>query len=275
LNVHALKTVERKILVDVVVPSYRLNLGLLEKICSLHVPERWRTQFIIIVDNPGLLLQKVQEIAGEVCPEDVNQCLMLASSQLEKYLSEKSISSAYGGNNVRVRTNKTNSGASASRNRGLDESAAEYVLFLDDDVIPEVTLLDEYDKYLGSLEMPEDEKLLLGMVGLVKFPRHPNLQLMHAAVLMSYLTFMFEIASNPIYQHPAWGVTANLLVKRVPGLRFDTAYAKTGGGEDVDFCLRLLQGGYLKAAPNAVVHHPFWDGSTIQLFSHFFSLGCG
>lgn len=275
LNAHALKIVERTILVDVVVPSYRLNLGLLEKLCSLHVPERWRTQFIIIVDNPDLLLQKVQEITGEVYPEDVNQCLVLASSLLEKYLSEKSISSVYGGNNVRVRTNKTNSGASASRNRGLDESAAEYVLFLDDDVIPEVTLLDEYDKYLRSFETPQDKKLLLGMVGLVKFPRHPNLQLMHAAVLMSYLTFMFEIASNPMYQHPAWGVTANLLVKRVPGLRFDTAYAKTGGGEDVDFCLRLGEGGYLKAAPNAVVHHPFWDGSMIHLFSHFFHWAVG
>jgi glycosyltransferase involved in cell wall biosynthesis len=275
LNFHSLKAVEPKIFVDVVVPSYRLNLGLLEKICSLHVPERWRTQFIIIVDNPGLLLHRVQEIGGETPLSDLDLSLMHASIQLEKYLSEKSISSEYSGNNVRVRTNRTNSGASASRNRGLDESAAEYVLFLDDDIIPEVTLLEEYDKYLGSLETREDEKLVLGMVGLVKFPRHPNLQLKHAAVLMSYLTFMFEIASNPTYQHPAWGVTANLLVKRPPGLRFDTAYAKTGGGEDVDFCLRLLQGGYLKAAPNAVVHHPFWDGSTIQLFSHFFHWAVG
>lgn len=60
-----------------------------------------------------------------------------------------------------------------------------------------------------------------------------------------------------MYQSPAWGVTANILVKRLPGLRFDTTYAKAGGGEDVDFCLRILEtgGGRLMAAPAAMVTH--------------------
>jgi len=270
---HSPKGARPKLLVDVVVPSYRLDLEFLERICSLHVPENWRTTFIIIVDNPVLLVKKIEGIRGMIKSTYDHQTLTLASCQLEKFLSEKSISSTYSGNNIRVRANLKNAGASASRNRGLDESAAEYVLFLDDDVIPESTLLEEYNKYL-CMNAVDEETLLMGLVGMVKFPRHPNLPLKHAAVLMSYLTFMFEISSKAVNQHLAWGVTANLLVKRVPGLRFDTVYAKSGGGEDVDFCLRMM-GGHLKAAPNAIVHHPFWDGSLLHLFSHFFHWAVG
>ena len=45
---------------------------------------------------------------------------------------------------------------------------------------------------------------------------------------MSYLTFAFEVASFDGYAHPAWGVTANLMVRRVNELRFDLRYAKHG-----------------------------------------------
>ena len=141
-------------------------------------------------------------------------------SVLEEYLSSK------GGNDVRVRCNKTNLGASASRNRGLDESSANFVLNLDDDLIPNTDLLFRYGCKLRTIESD-----VCGLVGLVKFPRAQDLHLKHAAVLMSYLTFMFEIAetSKDLYGGgPAWGVTANILFKRTP-VRFDKVYAKTGG----------------------------------------------
>ena len=35
-----------------------------------------------------------------------------------------------------------------------------------------------------------------------------------------------------------WGVTANLLLRRLPGIKFGDSFPKTGGGEDVDICLR-------------------------------------
>jgi hypothetical protein len=66
-------------------------------------------------------------------------------------------------------------------------------------------------------------------------------------------------------------------VKRIR-VRFDTAKAKTGGGEDVDFCLRLTQetSGYLVACPaSAVVHHPFWQGSPLAHSNHFFDWTTG
>jgi glycosyltransferase involved in cell wall biosynthesis len=250
-----------KALLDVVVPTYRLNQTALKKICSLQVPDGMITTFIIIVDNPELLLKEWSTI-----PE--------AISNLERNLATKT------SNDVRVRCNAKNVGASASRNRGIEESSAEYILFLDDDVKPEDNLLEQYHDYLTDLLLTRDftEHDLVGLVGLVQFPRSPNLPLKHAAVLMSYLIFMFEIATKQqgMYREPAWGVTANLLVKRIPGLRFDTDYAKTGGGEDVDFCLRLGEnGGRLIAAPKAKVTHDFWDGSILDLSSHFFNWAIG
>jgi hypothetical protein len=86
---------------------------------------------------------------------------------------------------------------------------------------------------------------------------------------------MFEIADNPKYMQPAWGITANILVKRT-SVCFDTAYAKTGGGEDVDFCWRLVEdGGKLRACPSAVVCHPFWPGSSLALSGHFCNWATG
>jgi hypothetical protein len=111
---------------------------------------------------------------------------------------------------------------------------------------------------------------------MVQFPRRSDLPILHVAVLMSYLTFMFEIADNKLYDSPAWGVTANLLVKRSK-IRFDTVYAKTGGGEDVDFCLRLDQetGGRLLSASQAQVTHEYWHGGLNVILSHFFQWAIG
>jgi glycosyltransferase involved in cell wall biosynthesis len=258
------------VVLDIVVPSYRIDLEYLTRICSIPVPHYFRTCFIIIVDNPDLLVVRasgVEEKENSPCAKKIDQ----ASRWLEHHLVSSSKSANYCGNNVRVRCNPSNLGASASRNRGLDESAAEYILFLDDDVVPDTAILEKYGEKLQ--ELPDD---VCGLVGLVQFPRSRDLSLKHAAVLMSYLTFMFEIASNPMYIKPAWGVTANILFRRSP-IRFDTDYAKTGGGEDVDFCLRCCQesGGSLLAAPHAVVHHPFWKGSVLSLSNHFFNWANG
>jgi glycosyltransferase involved in cell wall biosynthesis len=247
------------LLLDVIVPSYRVELDYLQSICSLKVPENFRTLFIIIVDNPKALLRWAVVIvqqntsSGNLTPCPGGECTTL--DQGERILEENLSKS--GGNHVRVRCNKTNLGASASRNRGLDESAAEFVLHLDDDLTPNSDLLEQYGCKLKAID-----ETVVGLVGLVRFPRSPTLPLSHAAILMSYLTFMFEIAENgsTLYDSPAWGVTANILFRRTT-VRFDLAYAKTGGGEDVDYSLRvskMTHGGKLLAVPEACVIHPFW-----------------
>jgi glycosyltransferase involved in cell wall biosynthesis len=258
------KTIPVNLLVDVVVPTYRVKLEYLEGICSLAIHAEMGTTFIIVVDNPNALSRTAKSLSSDPRCESLD----FASQILEKHLTRKS------NNNIRVRCNKVNKGASFSRNRGIDESSAEYILFLDDDVRPEANLMDVYGK---ALKKYDSDRTVQGIVGMVEFPRRPDLPLKHAAVLMSYLTFMFEISSNPAYSEPAWGVTANLLVRRT-SIRFDLDYAKTGGGEDVDFCLRLLQpvdSNRLVACQDAVVHHEFWEGSMLDLATHFFSWAIG
>lgn len=256
------------LVLDVIVPSYRVRLEYLEPICSLVVPDCLSVQFIIIIDNVTKLLEVAAAIKGTV-----DQQSPLSMHQAERILENHLRHCA--NHQVRVRCNEVNLGASGSRNRGLDESAAEYILNLDDDLVPNEDLLEQYGKQLLYYQ---SDPTVVGFIGLVRFPRSPQLPLKHAAVLMSYLTFMFEIAERQdMYQHPAWGVTANILFRRTC-LRFDEAFAKTGGGEDVDFCLRVTGQGTknkLVTVPEACVVHPFWEGSTWDLGSHFFNWAFG
>ena len=253
--------------IDIGIPTYRVDVEFLERLCKLSVPSNWRSTFIVIVDNPTTLL------SWSMCHQQ-GLTLNQAAALLEEHLKRASS----GQNNIRVRVNTVNSGASASRNRAILESSAEYILFLDDDVIPAVDLLSQYDSALTQCLKEDISSNILGLIGMVRFPRSPTLPILHAGVLMSYLTFMFEIADNPSYQHPAWGVTANIMVKRRSTLLFDTDYAKTGGGEDVDFCLKLgrhVPEGRFHAAPYAVVEHPFWKGNFWHLAHHFFNWAIG
>ncbi len=256
-----------KTILDVIIPSYRVNIEYLERICSLKVPSYMRTTFIVIVDNPEYLVELTMAKLSDKSSIKRSEAELL----LEDYLCSKSNHI----NNIRVRCNEDNIGASASRNRGIDESSAEYLLFLDDDVIPDENILEEYGSALKKYSTGEES--LLGLVGIVEFPRTTNLPILHGGILMSYLTFMFEISKNPSYEKPSWGVTANILYKKFPGMFFDTSYAKTGGGEDVDFALRLFQehGVKLRSCPSAKVHHPFWNGGFHSLCAHFFCWAIG
>jgi hypothetical protein len=84
------------------------------------------------------------------------------------------------------------------------------------------------------------------------------------------MTFFFSIAARE--PNPPWGVTANLCV---PGrsnntVWFSGAYPKTGGGEDVEFCLRLKalaadKDAAIVAVPEARALHPFWGGVLRQV----------
>ena len=147
--------------------NYRVELESLVGICTIDVPECWQTSIIIIVDNPERLCDRMG------CGDP-----MEAARALETYLSKQSA------NNVFVRCNLTNMGASASRNRGIEESAAEFILFLDDDV----TLEPGSRPLYAYEEAIQAHPGAVGFAGMVLFPRRFPLSVAHGAVIMSYLT---------------------------------------------------------------------------------------
>jgi hypothetical protein len=66
-----------------------------------------------------------------------------------------------------------------------------------------------------------------------------------------------------------WGITANIFVRR-GNTRFDLAYSKTGGGEDIDYCLQLTNFKPMRCVPNASILHPWWNGGNRD-YNHFYN----
>jgi len=217
-------SVQRKMALDVIIPSYRVDMSFLEPILQLQPSPTCTVMWIIIVDNP--------RAAG--------------ISALQSQHGHRA--------DVRIRVNHTSAGASASRNRGLDESAGEWAHFLDDDVRPAPDLLVQAEKVVRAY--PD----AAGFVGNSTFPRATGI--FTSAVHLAGVTYFWDIASKMDEDIP-WGVTANLIARRnvADGVRFDLRFPKTGGGEDIDFCRRKrsrAKEGF-RAAPDVRVTHPYWN----------------
>ncbi|KAI0067649.1 glycosyltransferase family 2 protein [Artomyces pyxidatus] len=219
---------KRELTLDVIIPCYRVDLRYLDPILSLVPSKTCSVMFIVIVDDPS--------------SHSITELQHRYGARVE----------------VRIRVNSENLGASASRNRGLSESAAEWAYFLDDDVSPQPDLLVEAERAIRS--HPE----AAGFVGNALFP--PATNVFTSAVHLAGVTYFWDIAAKISHDVP-WGVTANLIARRnIPdGVRFDLQFPKTGGGEDIDFCRRKREyalqngGGTFVAAPRAVVTHPWWN----------------
>lgn len=230
---------------DVIVPTFRANLDYLERILSLKVPDNCTTQFTIIFDNP-------------------------ANDNIKNYLEAKHATNPF----IRIRGNANNIGASESRNKGILESCAEWILFLDDDVIPDETILYAYCSKI--LEHPWAS----GFIGPTYLPIAKNSR--QAAVVLAQLTYFWDIATKfPEETNLPWGVTANLCSRRTR-VRFRCLFPKTGGGEDIDICIQTriycemnnsLHEGFV-AAPAAIAVHLWWNNGS-PAYSRFFGWSYG
>lgn len=257
--------IQRKIMLDVVVPTYRCTESILAGIVSLQVPHYCETTFIIIVDNP----------AHELAKQDGG----LLTSKLLPSLTTPGKEFWY---RLKVRVQPCNSGAPAARNRGLRESSADCVLFLDDDVVPNRDVLMRYCEAIQQHSRTSTSagcKAVVGFIGRTVFPDQPKLQYCNA-VNLSIVNYFYDIAAR--MEEPPWGVTANLLVRRDGETFFDTDFVKTGGGEDIDYCIKLrknwqarhCRGGdaVFKSAPQVIVTHPWWDNAS-RSYSQFYRWG--
>jgi len=227
------------VVLDVVVPSYRTNNeDFLERIVRLRSSVQAYVKFWIVVDNPlDSHLKGVQALAQRLNQEQLQQ------------------SSNYFINVIHYSDNR---GASYARNTGYNYSTADWILFLDDDIIPDENLLDAY---IGALRRYPDGKVFVGCTDL---PKAHNLwtQMLRTC----NVGYFYSIAEKMV--HPPWGVTANLLVRGSrynPTIQFKDIYPKTGGGEDIDLVYQFKSYYPMSglrttiAVPEAKVQHPWWN----------------
>ncbi|KAG1790699.1 NAD-dependent epimerase/dehydratase [Suillus plorans] len=237
----------RKMTLDIIIPSYRVLLPFLNVILALKESPTCETMFIIIIDNPHS--PKITELEA-------------------KYAHRP---------DIRIRINESNLGASASRNRGMKESAADWILFLDDDVIPQDDILIEAEKAIRA------NPQAAGFIGNTYFPVASTV--FTNAAHIAGVTYFWDIAAKMPENESdmPWGVTANLIARRVQdGVEFDLQFPKTGGGEDIDFCRKkrdfsVAHGGEgFYPAPRVIATHPWWnDGQRSYWRFYMWSKGDG
>jgi nucleoside-diphosphate-sugar epimerase/glycosyltransferase involved in cell wall biosynthesis len=240
---------EKKLTLDVLIPSYRVQIPLLDSMLQLEPTKTCSVMKIIIIDNPKSPYIPALEAKYAHRPD------------------------------IRIRVNHANVGASASRNRGMEESAADWVYFLDDDVVPSPNLLEEAEKVIRN------HPNAAGFVGTTFFP--PATSIFTAAIHLSGMTYFWDIAKDKLSEEGKrdvpWGVTANLITRRVKdGIDFDLSFPKTGGGEDIDFCRRkrtyFLKNGKeaFRVAENCIATHPWWmEGNRSYQRFHMWAFGDG
>jgi hypothetical protein len=144
-------------------------------------------------------------------------------------------------------------------------------------VEPQRDLLLEYAQYIRA------HPRATGFVGLSRLPTPTTAR--QAGIHMAGVSYFWDIATKePGASELPWGVTANLCIRRPPAsaVSFGAGFPKSGGGEDIDYCLRLRahvaatlptsEG--LVAAPRAVVTHPYWNEGRPHL-SHFYGWAHG
>jgi GT2 family glycosyltransferase len=208
---------------DVLVPSFRLDTGPLLAILDLSVPSRTRVRWIIVADDPKAEIPAAVKARVDGRPDS-----------------------------VRILRNATNMGAAASRNVALGASDADWVLFIDDDVTPTSLLLHSYAAAV------ESNPGAPGFFGPTRFA--PGSTTYQRGVEVCGCLTHFQVASY-LPSRP-WAPTSNVMVRGdlARAVRFRTIFPKGGGGEDIDYLLRITErvGCPLLAIPDALVDHPWW-----------------
>ena len=232
-------TAPEKMLIDVVIPSFRVTREYIEGILKINVPSDCVTKFIIVIDNTNADAE------------------WLMSRQMEE------------AGNLTVVRNAKNVGASISRNNGIKASSADWIVFIDDDVKPTADILKEYATAIKNNGADYD-----GFAGPTVLPidyRHIS-----TAILLSGVSFFWTYPSKA--PTTPWVVTANSCFRNFAKTNdenhlFDTDFIKTGGGEDIDYCLNLEKP-TLKCVPRAIANHPWWNDGKRD-YMHFFRWAVG
>lgn len=222
--------------VDVVVPTFRLPERVLQSITSLRTTTRTIVRFWIIVDNPKEHLKVLALMA-----------LLDGVHQNGNYI-------------VTIVNHPENLGAARARNTGLSWSDADWIIMLDDDVDPHPRLLDAY---IAAIIRNPDARILTGVIN---FPKPQMIS--HHALVASGLLYFFSASQN--IPHMPWPITANTCVRACDNKNFLFLdyFPKGGGGEDIDFGLRIKGNdpASIVSVGEAQVSHP-WFGHSFKAIS--------
>lgn len=216
--------------IDVVIPSVRSDAEALLAGMPLDVPDGVEVSYWIVSDRPCLKPRTL----------DHNGC------------------------RVTLVVNEGRLGAPMSRNVGIELGSADYVLFLDDDVLAPRDLLRRY------MDAARAHPGAAGYAGPTVFPAPVNR--FTRGVLASSMTTMFRLPAER--EWVMWATTSNLMIPRraMGRARFRDIFPAHGGGEDIDFCLQV--GGRLKTVPMAAVRHGWWGGGR-RSYRRFFRWAFG
>ena len=139
-----------------------------------------------------------------------------------------------------------------SRNVGLENCKAEWILFLDDDVKPHPKLLINYCEAISA------NPNIVGFFGETLFPP-PTTAFTKGVIACDILTFFFLAG---YYDQLKWAPTANVIIARnaIGNTLFKPEFPKSGGGEDIEFFLSIFKktGKELQCLKNAPVYHDWW-----------------
>jgi hypothetical protein len=218
------------VVLDVAIATYRVDLQALAHLLSTWVPAHTDTRFVVVIDDPT-----------KACAIAALRQWVAARGNPERY---------------RVLVNNQNLGASPTRNRGILEAWGDWVLMLDDDVAPHPGFLQAYS---DGIRAYPDAGALVGCTSLAS--ADPTNAFAVATTLLRVTEF-WEIARE--LERPAWGVTANIALRRIRGQLFRETLT---AGEEIDYCLRLRKehGLGVVAVPKAVADHPWWDDGARHL----------
>ncbi|MGV9173919.1 MAG: glycosyltransferase family 2 protein [Promethearchaeia archaeon] len=249
--------------ISIIIPTTRPENNTLESFFQFRVPDGFILEYLFIIDDPKVDLSHLRMLAREYSHLDIT-----------------------------ILRNHKNLGTSASRNKGINESTGVYILTLDDDCVAEPDLIEQY------IHAMKKHPRYPGYIGLTSAPE-PKTSF-EKAINLSDMRHFFEIANHKDTFY--WGITANLFIKRaaIDGIQFSSAHPKKGGGEDIAFCLKVLD--YcnnsnksakteslpsepkqtksisnhtkFKCVPSAKVVHPYWE-ENVNGYLRFFRWGYG
>lgn len=235
-----LETSPRVITIDIAIPMYRISTDFIEHVLSIPYDK------------------STTDVRVSVCIDKGREHILHREwEQLRQLELEET--------RLRIRVNEVNIGASATRTRLLNDNHSEYMLFLDDDVIPDKEIVNAYVKTIR--EHPKAN----GFVGMSRLPYDDRLWTDAIHLNSTFFWHISEFAKEHDLSVP-WGVTANLMIKWAPTYEFDIHFPKTGGGEDIDLCIQM--GARFVPVPEAKVLHP-WRETPVRMFTRMFEWAAG